>query len=54
MDEKQINKHGSALQHLISSGLEIHSIGEYAIGADQIDSTIGTNMVKDSTRSAKL
>ena len=34
MDEKQINKHGSSLQHLISSGLEIHSTGEYATVVD--------------------
>ena len=30
MDEKQISKHGSSVQDLISSGLEILSTGEYA------------------------
>ena len=34
MDEKQINKHDSSLKHLISSGLEIHSTGEYATVAE--------------------
>ena len=35
MDEKQISKHGSSVQDLISSGLEIHPTGEYAAVADR-------------------
>ena len=50
MDEKQIRKHGSSLQHLISSGLEIHSTREYAAVADQTNA-IGTNMVENATGS---
>ena len=41
MDEKQINKYGSSVQDLISSGLEIHSIGEYIAVVDQ-ENTIGS------------
>ena len=47
MDEKQINKHGSSLQHLISSGLEIHSIGEYVVVAEQKNATKG-NIVENA------
>ena len=32
MDEGQIKKHGTSLQELISSGLEIHSFKEYTLG----------------------
>ena len=45
MDEKQISKHGSSLQHLISRGLEIHSIGEYVAVVDQTLDVIGSLVV---------
>ena len=41
MDEKQISKHGSSIQDLISSGLEIHSTGEYVAVAEQKNATRG-------------
>ena len=48
MDEKQISKHGSSLQHLISSGLEIHSTGGYAAVVGHTNAT-GTQMVENTT-----
>ena len=53
MDEKQISKHGSLVQDLISSGLEIHSTREYVARKDQIDYATRINMVKYVTGTNK-
>lgn len=50
MDEKKIRKHGSSVQHLISSGLEIHSTWEYATVVEQTNVT-GNNIVENATGS---